>query len=261
MPLVVRAPIEQGDHPVEIDGVAWPTVSLVRCKISLTVGDNLPLMLVNDPLDDFVVWVSLRSKPTKETLLDGEHFDVVDSMPVPRPRRRTRGKRKVLVLRDVRGNVGAEGHGKVPPLSPELQSDDQQTGTTVLLHKLSVASSKPLQEVIGNRDDPHAACPPLEEARPVSQRTPLHVGDILRLRTPSPPEVIRTRGPYSWSRGPRHPYCTRHAGSPEDVLKHSPISRWNDSLPQEARSTEERRHNSPSRRNRSAKCESGSFCI
>ena len=103
--------------------------------------------------------------------------------------------------------------------------------------------------------------PLLEEARPVSQRTPLHVGDILRLRTPSPPEVIRTRGPYSWSRGPRHPYCTQHAGSPEDVLKHSPISRWNDSLPQEARSTEERRHNSPSRRNRSAKCESGSLCI
>ena len=81
-----------------------------------------------------------------------------------RPRRRARGKRKVLVLRDVRGNVGAEGHGKVPPLSPELKSGDQQTGTTVLLHKLSVASSKPLQEVIGNRDDPHAACPPFRRS-------------------------------------------------------------------------------------------------
>lgn len=107
--------IKQGNHPVKVDRIAGPAFALVRCEIPLASSDDLLLVLFDDLLYGLVIGVALRAKPTKKAPLNREHLDVMDSVSVPRPRRRTGRKCKVLVPWNVWGDVGAEGNREVTP--------------------------------------------------------------------------------------------------------------------------------------------------
>lgn len=89
------------DDAVEVHSETGPAIQLVALEIGLTCAHDFLLVGIEYPLDGLVIRVSLCAEAPQESPLDGEHLDVVDAVPVARPRRGPGREREVLALGDV----------------------------------------------------------------------------------------------------------------------------------------------------------------
>ena len=98
--------------------------------------------------DGLVVRISFSPKSTLEALLNRKHLNEVNAMAVTRLRLRSRRQCKVLVFRNIRGNIRPEGNSEVSTFPAKSQPHDNDARPTVLEHKLSVVDPVFLDKVV-----------------------------------------------------------------------------------------------------------------
>lgn len=159
--------------------------------------NDILTIFIYDSLDRFIIWIALGPKFALETLLYGKHLDVMDAMPPMRLRLSARRQSEVLVFGDIGRDIRSERHGKIATLSTIEKAHNHYAGPTMLEHELTIFRPACLDETIRYGHYPQSSFPSYATAGPVETSPAEQVNDILRSRTPSFAEVIRTREPNS----------------------------------------------------------------